>query len=328
MPKDVFEPNMTTQYSTDPHQISQWLNTPKPSESAYPATGVAVLRGTEVLAVCVVFFNPDLQLDGQKVACFGHFESKNNPDAVHALMAEARRVARMSGCTQLIGPMDGSTWETYRWAIDRPDWRYLLDLQHPEYYPRLLEQAGFQPLREYTTNLDSTLRYDVERAITRQVFFEKKGMTWRGINLDRLDEELAALHRFCLDSFRDNYLFTPIEAERFAEKYRAARSLMHPRYVLLAEDAEGILRGFVFAVPNLLDTTRKGLVLKTIARDSSFRYSGLGFVLGHLLYQQAIEDGFEYIIHAFMEQSNVSNQVSQAFSGIPVKHYRLYTDHL
>jgi GNAT superfamily N-acetyltransferase len=312
----------------DPAQISAWyapwggvsLN------SAYPYVAIAVTQGADVHAVCVVYFNPDLRLDGLVVACFGHFEAQNDPEAVALLMQEASTCAAARGCATLIGPMDGSTWDTYRLATDRHDQHYLMDLRHPAWYPDLLTSAGLVPLRDYATNLDSTLRYDLARAHSIIQRLTDRGIRIRPIDLPNWEAELKALHAFCMVSFRDNYLFTPITAERFAAKYQAARPIVHPRYVLMADDdVSGQLCGFVFAVPNLSDTSgQRGLVLKTIARDPAWKYAGLGTMLGHTLYQNAIEDGFDYILHAFMESSNVSNQVSESFSGVPMKHYRLY----
>lgn len=296
----------------------------KPPNPNYEGQGFAVENGGKTLATCWLYENPDLIFEGKPAAAFGNFEATDDAPAVQKLIAAAADFAKSKGKKYLLGPMNGSTWDSYRLAISNPDFRYLLDLHHPSFYPKLLEQAGLASLRDYSTNLDERMQFDRPRAVRREQHFQKMGIAFRQINLDDYEQELRAIHRFCLHSFADNFLFTPISFEIFREKYLPLRPFLDSKFILLAEGSAGELVGLMFAVPNLVDRSRRGLVIKTVARNLAGKFAGLGSVLGMKLYDCAREVGFDYLLHAFMEQSNVSRNVSAAFSGVEVKRYRLF----
>jgi hypothetical protein len=276
------------------------------------------------LATCVLLDNPHLSFQGGAAACFGHFMAKNEPEAVHLLLQTARQKAQQLGKSWLIGPMNGSTWDDYRWAVSNSEFSYLLDIQQPAYYPALVEHAGAEQLADYFTNLDTLLAYDTNRRAKAERLVAPLHLRYRDLDLSRYDDELSRIYAFCMSAFRDNFLFTPISEPWFKGKYLPLQAFIQAQYVLLAEDAEGQLKGLIFAVPNYADTTRRGLILKTIARHPSPRYAGLGTVLGCQIYDRWRADGGHYILHAFMEQSNNSNNLSEHFSGEPIKKYRLW----
>ncbi len=295
-----------------------------PSVLPFPGRGFSVFEN-EILACCWVSDNPDLIFENEKAACFGWFEGFENEKAVEKMMAAATDFAKNLGKKYLLGPMNGSTWDNYRLAVSNPDFTYLLDLQHPQFYIKILESTGFYGIRDYATNLDTTFEFDEKRAARKFLDFSKnQKIRFRNINLEKYEDELVKIHTFCLANFRQNFLFTPIGFENFREKYLPLKNYLDPRFIILAEAENGEICGLMFAVPNLADRQKRGLVIKTIARKLENRYAGLGLVLGKILYERARDDGFDYILHAFMEQSNVSNNVSATFSGREVKRYRLF----
>ena len=258
-------------------------------------------------------------------ACFGQFEALPNQEAVDRLIKAVAEKSRQMGKSLLIGPMNGSTWEEYRLAVDNANFTYLFDLEHPAYYPDLLQAAGMEEFAGYTTNVDRQLSFDAHRLARAEQLLAPLQLTYRNIQLAHLEEELSAVHRFCMSAFAPNLLFTPVAAPRFQAKYLIVKALIRPEYVLLAEDAAGELCGLLFAIPNYQDPDGKGIVLKTLAKRPGKRYAGLATKLGAMFYEKIRADGFEYVIHAFMEDNNASNNVSAYFSGTPAKHYQLFS---
>lgn len=286
---------------------------------------VVVSDSGEALAACVLYNNPNLEHEGLAAACFGQLEALPEPAAVALLLESLCEKSRQMNKRRLIGPMNGSTWEEYRLAVDATDFTYLMDVEHPAYYPELLQAAGMEVLAGYTTNLDRQLQFDARRLARAEQWLAPLQLRYRTIRLDNFGEELAAIHRFCMRSFVKNLLFTPIEEAQFISKYEAIRTWIRPDYVLLAEDMTGELCGLLFALPNYKDSHQKGIVLKTLAKNPGDRYAGLATKLGALFYEKIRSDGFDYVIHAFMEDHNASNNVSAHFSGVPVKRYRLFS---
>lgn len=322
--RKIEDPNVFQKIQT---QLNPQANPPNQN---FRGQGFSIEKNDQPLACCWLYDNPDLIFDGKSAVPFGNFEAVDDPAAVQILLEVAADFAKKLGKKILLGPMNGSTWDAYRLAISNFDFQYLLDVQHPPFYPKLLEQAGLSPLRDYSTHLDETMDFDRPRTVLREQIFQKMGIAFRQINLENYEQELEALYRFCLQSFSGNFLFTPISFKNFREKYLPLHPFLDSKFILLAEDtaANGRLVGLIFAVPNLADRQRKGLIIKTLARDLAHRFAGLGSVLGMILYDRARAAGFDYLLHAFMEQSNVSRNVSAAFSGREVKRYRLFCKEL
>jgi hypothetical protein len=279
----------------------------------------------EPVAICTLYDNLDLQYGGEKAVCFGNFESINDADTVQKMMYEALQWTKNQGKTQLIGPMNGSTWDNYRLAIDNFSYKYVLDLEHPPYYAELLEAVeNCQLLSNYHTKIDRILKYDVDKCGRAETYLKTQNLTYRNLNLENYEAELSNIYRFCMISFQENLLFTPLLEADFKAKYLPLKPFLQEKYILLAESHKGEIKGLMFAIPDFINPMEKGIVLKTLARSPENQYVGLGTYLGKLLYDQMILDGFQYAIHAFMEQSNVSNNLSSSFSGEILKKYRLY----
>jgi L-amino acid N-acyltransferase YncA len=278
----------------------------------------------QVRAACVVYDNPALQWEGRPAACFGHFECANDPEAVRRLIEAAAQQARSLGKTALLGPMNGSTWDDYRVAVNGFETTYLLDVQHPPYYADLLRQAGMTVAAHYTTAKTADLTADPVHVPAAQQALEVRGLTIRQIDLDAYEAELASIYAFCMRVFAHNFLFTPISWEHFYAKYEPLRAFIRPEYVLLCTEASGALCGFVFAIPNYADTVGKGLIVKTIARSPEPEFRGVATMTATILRERAQADGFQYMLYAFMEQHNRSVGISEYFKGNIIKNYQLF----
>ncbi len=288
-------------------------------------SGITVVDATgDVQAACALYHNPTLCWEGAPAACFGNFDSENNPGVARLLVESASEISRGMGKTTLLGPMNGSTWSSYRLAVDAFDTTYLLDLQHPPYYADLLRQAGMVTAGRYMTARNSDLSFDRAYLETAQRALTAQNLVFRPIDLDRYEAELAKIYDFCMQVFAHNVLFTPISSAGFYAKYRPIQPFIRPEYVILCEEPSGALCAMLFAIPNYADTQHKGIIFKTIARNPAAQFNGVTSLMGDILHRQMQADGFEYVLHAFMEQHNPSVNLSKHFHGDIIKNYELF----
>src|SRR4030095_15317427 len=71
------------------------------------------------------------QLAGARVGVIGHYAASSN-DAAATLLEHATRRLSAQGCTLAVGPMDGNTWRSYRFVVERgPEQPLLLETHHP-----------------------------------------------------------------------------------------------------------------------------------------------------------------------------------------------------
>lgn len=277
----------------------------------------------EACGCCIYFSETRMQHLERPVVCFGYFESRNNPTGAIQMLkyVDALRAPN----DKIFGPINGSTWDSYRLATNNFGPCFPLDISHPDYYPDLLEEAGWTQARGYATHVTRDFAESATRLAKDQDALRKMKLSVRLIDLDNFAAELDQVYELCVKAFVKSFLFSPIERETFKQKYLALRAYLQAEYVLMAVDATGDLKGFAFAICFPDGNGKKAFLIKTVARDLARSYAGLGGILTRLINSQAHKDGCGFGVHAFMEQDNVSQTVSKRHSGSAFKSYALYS---
>jgi len=275
-----------------------------------------------VIATAMYFPETAMYLENKKASCFGYFEALNHPEGVNAMIDAIK--SQIGDDEILFGPMNGSTWDSYRIAVNLFQTAFPMDVANPEYYPSLLENAGLEVAKSYASHIDKKFEYDKEKIQKKQDQLTENGAIIRNINLDDFDQELDKVYDLCMSSFTNSFLFSTIERSEFKSRYLAMKPYLQAEYIWFVVDEQDDLKGMMFALSFPAPNNTKGYMAKTLARVPDKKYAGIGSVLSALLMVQAQEDGCSFGVHAFMEDKNVSNVLSGRFSGEPAKMYHLY----
>jgi GNAT superfamily N-acetyltransferase len=288
-------------------------------------------------ASCSCWWKHAPPLEGHTVGTIGHYEVEPNADATAgvALIEEACRQLREAGCTLAVGPMDGNTWRSYRFVIDRGGDRgrgeeppFFLEPDQPPAWPDHFRAAGFTELATYTSALNEDLAQEDPRLKAAAARLAARGVAIRAFDPDpsRAEADLHRIFTLSLASFSRNYLYTPIAENEFISQYRAVLPVVRPEFVLLAERG-GELVGFLFAVPDMLQMKRNGatdtIVIKTVAVAPGAAQAGLGSVLVGMVQRAAHARGFRRAIHALMHERNVSQNISRRYART-IRRYALF----
>ena len=138
------------------------------------------------------------------------------------------------------------------------------------------------------------------------------GVSIRPIRVEDFASEAQAIFQLSLESFRHNFLYTPLPEAEFLASYQKIKPYVRPEFCLLAEHA-GRLVGFVFCVPDMLAAKRgdpvETLIVKTLAVLPDRAYAGLGGLLVERAHHAAHAAGFRRAIHALMHESNKSRNI-------------------
>ncbi len=284
-----------------------------------------VKQQEKIVARCCLYNNPYMTWQEQKACCFGNYESHDLPGLSGFLLNELSNDARKLGAAYLIGPMNGSTWDTYRLTLPSAAPGFFPEPTYPAYYFKQFTDAGFSPMGRYVSHIDRSPDIDEQRTKNAEMRFEREGIRFRELNLACYEAELEKLYRLCMESFSNNFLFTPISKQAFYEKYLKIKPFIKPEYVTLAEDKQGDLVGFIFCVDNHTDKKEKGLIVKTVAKKPGIKYGGMAQILANSIKSKALSKGYRYLIHAFMIETNMSRRVSERFNGQCFREYFLFS---
>lgn len=279
-----------------------------------------------LLARCSLWRARDARGEPTTAGLIGHY-SALDVDAGRALLEHASDWHRSEGCERVVGPIDGSTWHRYRLLTERgAEPVFFLEPDNPDDWPRHFADAGFVPLATYTSALNSDLHQFDPRSDLRRSELERNGITIRTIDVERFDVDLAAIHELSLAAFAGNFLFSPIALETFVASYTPIRPHLVPELVLLAEQG-GRLVGFIFGIPDLMESWRgepiRTVILKSLAVRPSCAGNGLGGLLVDDCQRAARKLGFDRAIHALMHENNLSRRISARY-GTAIRRYTLY----
>lgn len=283
----------------------------------------------EVVARFALYQTPDLVYNGKRAISIGSYECAEDPMIATYTLNSAASIAEELGSEVLIGPMEGATWNNYRFTEDfdqHPP--FFLEPIHKSYYPDQFLSNDFEKIAHYTSNIDRNLSYNHKDLQELESEFHRQGFKLRTINLDEFTEELEKIAKFCDNAFKDNFLFTAIRKETFIQKYRSQRDKINPLFTLIAEDIAGEMVGIFFPIHDYMDPSGKRFILKTMARSKDIGFKNMVRFLGQKTIKTAIDLGYEEVIHAFVHDTNVSRKISAEFRGQHYKTHALYARNL
>ncbi|MBO9617097.1 MAG: hypothetical protein J7619_30700 [Dyadobacter sp.] len=284
--------------------------------------------GDKAVARANVYDNPLLQYAGRHAFSIGDYECADREEYASELLSHIASVVKNWGGRYLIGPMNGSTWEGYRFLADDVNRWFYTEPYHHLYYNQQFKSAGFEPIAHYYSNIDRDMKLDNPEILARERELLNQGVTIRPIDLANFEAEIGRVYDFNLVAFKSNFLYTPISREAFMNKYRPLKSFINPALTLLAEDKANNLIGYFFCIQDLADASRKTLIVKTLARHPAPEWRGLGHVIGNVIYHKAVELGYTSAIHSFIYEQGTSTKLSTHFSGTHYRSYVLYGKHI
>ena len=273
---------------------------------------------------CALYDNPSLFYKEKKAVCVGNYESVNDKKISKTLLDHVAVVAKKARAQFLIGPMNGSTWDDYRFSMHHQYHQFFSEAYHHLYYNEHFLHNGFASIGNYYSSIETELDFDNPVVEERKKQLLQSGVVFRNINWQNFEAELERIYEFNLNAFKTNFLYTPITLDGFKKKYLAIQKLINPEFVIIADDAEHNMIGYIFCIDDFYNEKQKSLIVKTIARHPDKKWSGTGHVLGSIIFERALQQHYVSIIHSFMYEAGTSVAMSKNFSGDIFKNYVLY----
>jgi GNAT superfamily N-acetyltransferase len=298
----------------------QTLDTKK-LEADAPDSYLENLSDAGIEARASVWFSGPKLEGSARTGLIGHYAAQSI-EAGRTMLEAACEALQGAGCDTAIGPMDGSTWKSYRLVSDAGNEApFFLEPRNPHDWNAHFLESGFDVLASYHSSLSLNPTPDPRVPDVRERLL-KNGITTRTANPARLTAELSELFEVALESFSENFLYTPISKEAFLQLYQPLLSQLPPQFIRIAEH-DGRAVGFAFSVPDMVRSERDTLILKTVGVRRGRVYAGLGRLLGDELHDLARAAGMPRVIHALMYDANVSANSSARTSEI-IRRYALY----
>jgi L-amino acid N-acyltransferase YncA len=316
----LFENTIANIYTAEElkNTLSQSIN------KAFLVHCYVLLQNNIPVARACLYYNPLLVYKNKQTVSVGNFESIDDTDCSNKLLSHLENEGRLLGASYCIGPMNGSTWDDYRFSAFHNEHNFFSEPYHQVYYNNLFTAFGFTAISHYVSQKDNTIKYDDEAILQAEKQFVENGLVIRNIDLDNFENELKKLYPFICEAFKNNFLYTTISEVSFLEKYLPVQKIIEPGFMLIAEDENKNIVGFIFCFRDFYNKTAKSLVVKTAARCDATKWKGLGHVLGNRIVRHAVKNGYSDLVHAFVINNEKSIRFSESFDGNAYKEYLLY----
>jgi len=291
---------------------------------------IAVDESGKMQARCSLWWTHAPNLEGHRAGLIGHYAATSNESA-RVLLQKACEILARQGCTIAIGPMDGSTWQSYRLVTERNGVpRFFLEPDNPETWPAHFCKSGFTALATYSSALNDDLSLSDPRADKARKRLESAGIKIRKLRTEDFTGELSRIYSVAEISFRKNFLYSPISEAAFLSHYEPVKSFIRPELCLIAE-CDNRPVGFIFALPDILQAARgkaiDTIIIKTVAVLPERAGAGLGAVLVDRCQQIARNLGYRRAIHALMHDANNSLNISGRYARV-IRRYSLFAREL
>ena len=288
------------------------------------AVGIVLRAGDQICGHAALVNNPGIRIDGKPTLLTGWYECIDDADAARVLLNSVCTVAKERGAERLLGPLNGDTWHSYRFAENPESRPFFLDIHHKPWYPQQFLSAGFSPCARYHSSRVELANLRIDRTERFLERYAGQGITVRELRTEDFQREIHGIYDISIQAFRENLYYTPLGWEEVMRLYMPLQNIVDSQFVLIAENRENRPLGFAFAIPDLYDKSGRTLVIKTVAVRPEPETRGLGTLLAELLHERGAHAGYKYAVHALMQDSNASTNVLRDHSSI-IRRYALYS---
>ena len=259
----------------------------------------------------------------ERVAFLGAYECIDDANVSEQLLERAIFELKKINIKKIFGPIDGSTWNSYRFKDNKSE-IFFTEPTQPLWYPQQWKKFGFEEFQSYQSRILDLHTFKTDHIQGLREELEEKNITFRKLNLSDLENELAILINFNENAFRNAVLYSPADKAAFIKNYKTILALADQDLILLAE-YEKELVGFIFMLPDFNDPQKETCVLKTLAKKKGKRFNKLGWFLSHNAQLIAKNKGYKKVIHALMVDGNPSIRLSMLEKSKLHGTYKLYS---
>ena len=239
---------------------------------------------------------------------------------------------KKEGIETIIGPLNGTTWNTYRYVTEKGSRKqFLLEPWNEDYSVSLFEKLDFKHLAGYISTVMEGMNSDGRKNLNKKIEKLKKFDYYEDIRVESAENKdlltvLNKVYDLTVEAFKNNFLYSELEREIFLKMYMSYEDKIVKKFFKMLY-LKGELIGYVFGIPDYTELGYKGkidtIILKTIAVSPEYNGKGMGYILINSLIEEAEKEGYENVIYALMHESNVSKNIGLLLGNM-LRRYTLF----
>ena len=275
--------------------------------------------------------------NGRKTSYIGnvniHEKYRKNEDKLFNKVFEE---LKKRGIKTIIGPLNGTTWNIYRYVTDKRNHPpFLMEPFNEDYYVELFEKIGFKALAYYIStimeNMNPVQRGHLSKKIEKLKKFDYyKDITVKSAENKDLITLLNKIYDLTIEAFKNNFLYSELDREIFLKMYMSYEDKIVKKFFKMLYLKDELI-GYVFGIPDYAELQYKEkvetMILKTIAISPKYNGKGMGYILIDELVKEAEHSGYKNVIYALMHEKNISKNIGSLL-GDELRRYALFIKEL
>lgn len=265
--------------------------------------------------------------DSQEKGFLGWFECDENYEISNALLSASEEWLKTLEVTAIFGPMNGSSWSSFRFNTVASKPLFATEPYQPLYYVQQWEQYGFSHDAKYESHLVPKEISRPMKMLKLKAFALLKGVhfsTWpKGLIKD--EQKLKDMHAFFHECFQDNELYRPITFDKYKEITLKLEKIIDFEHSYIMSDKKGKPASVLISYRDVYHEMYKNgqlkdkahdthtLYMKTICTAKVWRGKHLSRVLVNFGFVEALRNGYQEVVFGTMMTENKSAQYSKSF---------------
>ena len=243
---------------------------------------------------------------------------------------------KKEGIETIIGPLNGTTWNTYRYVTEKGSRKqFLLEPWNEDYSVSLFEKLDFKHLAGYISTVMEGMNSDGRKNLNKKIEKLKKFDYYEDIRVESAENKdlltvLNKVYDLTVEAFKNNFLYSELEREIFLKMYLSYEDKIIKKFFKMLYLRDELI-GYVFGIPDYTELGYKGkidtIILKTIAVSPEYNGKGMGYILINSLVEEAEKEEYENVIYALMHESNVSKNIGLLLGNM-LRKYTLFIKEL
>lgn len=273
---------------------------------------------------CSCYLIVNKQMDEYK-CMFGFVNLSNNFENTKELFNRVEKRAKELGYKNIIGPVNYTTWMSYRWATNNYDVKYFPDCDNQAYYIDYINRLGYKELYTYRSvhiDMNNPL-YFMGEAIYKQKLSE--GYEFKFFKGKEVYDIVNDIYNISIDAFEGSLLYSKIPFEYFGAIYLEWTKKIEDIVIYVAyKDGKAI--GFVMGYVNPYN--KNEFISKTSAVLKEYQKHKVYVALLYLGCKYVKELGFSEMVYHFQCEQRGTFQRFDSTIESNEKRYAVYIKEL
>ena len=248
---------------------------------------------------------------------------------------------KKNNCEHVSGPINGNTWNNYRFNETCSYPLFPGEPNQPLYYLKFWKDCDFKPCQHYTSDVPPK---EIVQPMTREeldFLLASNNLYARNLTEEISTEYFEKLHEFYHVCFSSNPLFHAISLDEYELINKKTTAVVNSDHSFLIHDADLNIAGVFISFNDYyyslfreaLDAPKeyqtKKIIIKTLSVSPQYRNKQLGTLMINFIHYQAYQNGFSQVIHALMHNQNLSSvKGKEKFKTEIIREYCLLEKHL